>query len=132
MTLIAVYSSWHGYVENNTYADHAKVATLNPISEYTETTTTNKKLGIIKVSETTTRSAVMTFETPDGSSYTINRNLPDDVFDKFSAGKSVDIEYLPEHPMTTARFLGHPSMPVESALFGLAVAAATWFFWRKM
>ena len=132
MTLLAFVAARNGYVENNTFADHGKVATLNPISGYTETTTTKKKLGIIKVSETTTRSAVMTFETPDGSSYTINRNLPDDVFDAFSAGKPVDIEFLPEHPVTTARFVGHPSMPVESALFGLVVAAATWFFWRKM
>jgi hypothetical protein len=132
MTLLMCVASWNGYVENSTFAAQGKVATLAPISGYTETTTIKKKLGIIKVSETTTRSAVMTFETPDGSSYTINRNLPDDVFDKFSAGKPVDIEYLPEHPMTTARFAGHPSMPVQSALFGLVVAAATWFFWRKM
>jgi len=132
MTLIMFVASWNGYVDNNTYAAEGKVATLSPISEYTETTTTKKKLGIIKVSETKTRSALMTFETPDGSSYTINRNLPDDVFDRFSAGKPVDIEYLPEHPMTTTRFVGHAAMPVESALFGLVVTAATWFFWRKM
>ncbi len=132
MTLLMVFASWNGYVDNNTFAAQGKVATLSPISQYTETTTIKKKLGIIKISETKTRSAVMTFETPDGSSYTINRNLPDDVFDKFSAGKPVDIEYLPEHPMTTARFVGHPSTPVESALFGLVVAAATYFFWKKM
>jgi len=132
MTLLSFYSSWNGYVENNTFAAQGKVATLAPIAGYTETTTIKKKFGIIKVSETKTRSAQMTFETPDGSSYTINRNLPDDVFDKFSAGKPVDIEYLPEHPMTTARFVGHPAMPMESALFGLVVAAATYFFWKKM
>ncbi len=105
---------------------------MAPIAGYTEKTTTKKKFGLIKVSETKTRSAVMTFETPDGTSYTINRNLPDDVFDKFSAGKPVDIEYLPEHPMTTARFAGHPSMPIESGLFGLLVALVTYFFWKKM
>jgi len=132
LTLLAVVASWNGYVENNTFADHGKVAALAPISEYTETTTTKTKLGIIKVSETKTKSAEMTFQTPDGSSYTINRNLPDDVFDKFSAGKPVEIEYLPEHPMTTARFVGHPALPVQSALFGLVVAAVTYFFWRKM
>ena len=132
VTLLSVFSSWNGYVENNTYADHGQVATLAPISKYKETTTTKKKFGIIKISETKTRSAQMTFETPDGSSYTINRNLPDDVFDKFSAGKPVDIEYLPQHPMTTARFVGHPAMPIESGIFGLLVAAATYFFWRKM
>jgi hypothetical protein len=132
MVLITFMASWDGYVENNTFAARAQVATLAPISTYTETTTVKKKLGIIKVSETKTRSAAMTFETPDGSSYTINRNLPDDVFDKFSAGKPVDIEYLPEHPMTTARFVGHPALPVGSALFGLVVAAVTWFFWKKM
>ena len=132
MALTAFYASWNGYVENGTYAERGQVATLAPITQYTEKTTIKKKLGIIKVSETKTKSAVMTFETPDGSSYTINRNLPDDVFDKFSAGKPVEIEYLPEHPMTTARFVGHPSMPMESALFGLVVAVATYFFWKRM
>ena len=124
MTLLMFFASCNGYVENNAFAAEGKVAALAPIEAYTETTTTKKKLGIIKVSETKTRSAVR-------SSYTINRNLPDDVFDKFSAGKPVDIEYLPEHPMTTARFVGHPSMPIESGLFGLLVALATYFFWKK-
>jgi len=132
MTLISFWSSWDGYLENKTFAAQGKVATLAPISQYKETTTVKKKLGIIKVSETKTRSAVMTFETPEGASYTINRNLPDDVFDDFSRGKPVDIEYLPEHPVTTARFVSHPATPVLSALFGLVVAAATWFFWKKM
>jgi hypothetical protein len=132
MTLLAFWSSWDGYVDNSTFAQHGQVATLAPISQYKETTTTKTKLGIIKVSETKTRSAEMTFQTPDGSSYTINRNLPDDVFDNFSRGKPVQIEYLPEHPMTTARFVGHPSLPVQSALFGFLVAAATWFFWKRV
>ena len=132
MTLLAFWSSWNGSVENRTYAEHGQVATLAPLSEYKETTTTKKKLGIIKVSETKTRSAEMTFQTPDGASYTINRNLPDDVFDKFSAGKPVEIEYLPEHPVTTARFVDHPAMPFMSGVFGLVVAAATWFFWKRM
>jgi hypothetical protein len=132
MTLISFWSSWDGSVENRTYAEHGPVATLAPISQYKETTTTKKKLGIIKVSETKTRSAEMTFQTADGTPYTINRNLPDDVFDNFRAGKPVEIEYLPEHPMTTARFVGHPAMPVASALFGLLVAAATYFFWKRV
>ncbi len=33
--------------------------------------------------------------------------------------------------MTTARFVDHPALPVASALFGLAVAAVTYFFWGK-
>ena len=132
MALMAFYASWNAYVENGTYAAQGKVATLAPISEYTERTTTKTKLGIIKVSETKTKSAVMTFETPDGSSYTINRNLPDDVFDKFSAGKPVEIEYLPEHPVSSARFVGHPSMPIESGVFGIVVALATYLFWKRM
>jgi hypothetical protein len=131
LTLTAVYSAWNGYVENGAFAGHGETATLNPISEYTETTTIKKKFGIIKVSETKTKSARMTFATPDGTTYTINRNLPDDVFDNFSRGKPVEIEYLPEHPMTTARFVGHPSSPILGAIFGLVAAAATWFFWGR-
>ncbi|HVY64232.1 MAG TPA: hypothetical protein VHH11_05350 [Gammaproteobacteria bacterium] len=130
LALLSFYSAWNGYVENRTFAAEARVATLEPISEYKETTTTKTKFGI-KVSETKTKSAVMTFEV-NGQAFSINRNLPDDVFDAFSAGKPVQIEYLPEHPVTTARFVGHPAMPVESMLFGLAVAAITWFFWRKV
>ncbi len=130
MTLLSFYSAWGGYVENKTFAAEGKVATLMPISEYKETTTTKTKFGI-KVSETKTKSAIMTFEV-NGQPYSINRTLPDDVFDAFSAGKPVQIEYLPDHPVTTARFVTHPAAPLASTLFGLAVAGLTWFFWRKV
>lgn len=130
VALLTLGASWNGYVENTTFADHGRVATLEPISEYTERTTTTTRLGI-QVSQSKSRSAVMTFEA-DGQSYTINRNLPDDVFDQLNAGQPVQIEYLPERPMATARFVDHPSMAVESALLGIVIAAATFVFWRKM
>jgi hypothetical protein len=44
----------------------------------------------------------------------------------------VEIEYLPEHPMTTARFVDHPASPLMSGLFGLVVALATYFFWKRV
>lgn len=130
LALTGFYASWHGFVENRSFSMHGQKVLVEPIAEYTETTTTRKQLGV-KVGESTAHSAEIFFTTLDMQRIRVNRSIPDDVLIAFLSGSEVYIEYLPEAP-TTTRFMGHGSSPFLSALLGLLVVALTWLFWRKM
>jgi hypothetical protein len=123
-------ASWNGFVENRQFRNHGQKALVEPIGEYTETTTTRTQLGI-EVGQSKSHSAALFFTTLDKQRLRVNRHIPDDVLNTFLSGGDVCIEYLPDAPSTT-RFLGHSSSPVLSALLGLLTVAVTWLFWRKL
>jgi hypothetical protein len=123
------FGAWDGWQRNQAYAARGRKALIEPLGEYTETTTTKKKL-FIKTGESKSHSAELTFTTREGRRVTVNRNLSDEILGRFLEGDDVYIEYLPEEPRTT-RFAGETSSPVKSALFGLLALAAAVLFWKK-
>jgi hypothetical protein len=130
MTAMMFIASWNGFVENGRFNSVGEKAVVQPIKEYTETTTTKTKLGV-QVSESKTKSALLTFTTKDRQAITVNRNLPDEIFAKLAAHEPVYIEYLPDSP-TTTRFEGDTAWPLLNALLGLIGTAATYFLWNGM
>ncbi len=125
-----LFAAWNGFVENREFRAQGQRATVEPLVQYTETTTTKKKLGI-KVGESKSKSAELTFTTQDGRRITVQRNLPDSVFDKFAVGEPVAIEYLP-NSATTTRFVGESSSPISASMFGILSLVATYIFWKRM
>jgi hypothetical protein len=128
-SFVMFVSAWDGWQSNQAFAARGQKALIEPLGEYTETTTTKKKL-FVKVSESKSHSAELTFTTQTGQRVTVNRNLSDDILGRFLEGEDVYMEYLPEDPRTT-RFAGDTSSPFKTALFGLFVLAATILFWKK-
>lgn len=122
-------SAWDGWQTNQAYAARGQKALIEPLGEYTETTTTKKKL-FIKVGESKSHSADLAFTTAEGQRVTINRNLSDEMLGRFLEGEDVYMEYLPEAP-GTARFAGDTSSPVKAVLFGLLVLAIAIVLWKK-
>jgi hypothetical protein len=129
-TLALLFGSVSGASDNRQFRRYGQTVTAEPLTGYTETTTTKKRLGF-QVSQTKSKSAKISFTTKDGRRITVNRNLPDSVFDQFAAGTPVLIEYLPSDPKST-RFAGESASPVTTAFFGLLTLAATIVFWKKM
>jgi hypothetical protein len=124
------FAAWNGAVENHEFRAHGQQATVEPITQYIETTTTRKKLGI-EVGQSKSKSAELTFTTPDGRKITVEKNLSDSVFARFMAHDAVVIEYLPNSP-TTTRFAGESSSPITTGLVGLLSLLATYVFWKRM
>ncbi len=123
------FAAWDGWQRNQAYAERGQKALVEPLGEYTETTTTKKRL-FIKTGESKSHSAELAFTTQAGQRVLVNRDLSDEVLGRFLEGEDVYIEYLPEEPRTT-RFAGETSSPVKSALFGLVVLAAAVLLWKK-
>jgi hypothetical protein len=123
------FGAWDGWQTNKAYAARGQKALIEPLGEYTETTTTKKKF-FIKTSESKSHSAELAFTTGAGQHITVNRDLSDDILQRFLDGDDVYMEYLPDEPRT-ARFAGQTSSPITAALFGIVVLAATILFWKK-
>jgi hypothetical protein len=130
MAALCFYTAWEQAGKNAEFDRQGEKALIQPFSEYTETTTVRTKLGI-EVGRDVSQSAVLEFTTAAGDRVAVNRKLPKDVFEKFSAGQPVYMEYLRERPSIN-RFEGHPAQPLITALLGLAFAVGGWFFWKRM
>lgn len=128
-SFVMFVSAYDGWQINQAYAAGGQMALIEPLGEYTESTTTKKKL-FIKVGESKSHSAELAFTTVDGQRVTVNRSLSDDILQRFLDGEDVYMEYLPDEPRT-ARFAGETSSPLKAALFGLLVLVATIMFWKK-
>ena len=129
-SLIAFSMSWSGFVENREFSAQGQRALVEPLEQYTERTTTTKKLGI-PVGESKLHTAEIFFTTLDDRRVQVDRGIPDDVLAAFLSGKDVYIEYLSETP-TTTRFEGHAARPFLAASIGFLIGGVTWVLWRKM
>jgi hypothetical protein len=130
LAVTMLFAAWNGVVENREFRAHGQRATVEPIAQYTETTTTTKKLGM-EVGQSKSKSAELTFTTGDGRTIKVQKRLSDDVFAQFVAHESVVIEYLSNSP-TTTRFVGESSSPIKTGALGLLSLVAISIFWKRM
>jgi hypothetical protein len=122
--------AWNAVVKNREFRAHGQRAIVEPIAQYTQTTTTTRKLGI-EIGQTKSKNADLTFTTLDGRRITVQKGLSDSVFAQFEAHTPVFIEYLPDSP-TTTRFVGESWSPITTGMLGLLTLVATCIFWKRM
>jgi hypothetical protein len=129
MVALFLVGAVRGFAENRRFSGHALKAVVEPIEQYTETTTTKRKL-FVKISETKSYSSKIFFTTADNRRIGVNKNLSEELLERFRNGEKVFIQYLPEDP-TLTRFPGEGPSPFWSLVLAFAVVGVARFYWKR-
>ena len=103
--------SWSTFLDNRAFKKYGQRAYVEPVKEYTVTTTTFKSK---KTGETTSEykknSVEAYFTTADNERVKIARAIPQAVVEQLIAGETVQLTYLPDRPQKV-RFDGEVGRP---------------------
>jgi hypothetical protein len=120
MGIYFLFSSIGEFNEHREIMNNGKIAIVNPLGQYLETTRTTKKL-FITTSETKSFKSDISFLDENENMVTIrNRSIPKDVLNKFMGGEVVTIKYLPNNTLNN-KFPSEGSG--ASTFFWMGVAA---------
>lgn len=121
----AGYSAKH-LMDDRALEQHGKMAVVEPIAQYTQTT---HKKGL---SERREYDANVTFKTESGETVTVKKKLSVDLIEQFASGGRVSIRYLPENPRVTRLGAEGKMSGVDIGMGLLALIGGVFWFRRNL